>query len=102
MNCSAVAILAILVLSCSGAAQITIAECKDAGGTVWIVEKSHPEVCPSCSPCEKCRESGNFTTCESCKDCSECMIDFPAEYCPEGKGSIAEISDMATWARCCR
>lgn len=85
--------------------RITFAECKEIGGTSWIVDKFHPDICPACGSCSGYSNSlKNFTSCPQYESCMECVRknDPYPDKCPGGMKRIAVILDAAIWAQCCK
>lgn len=65
--------------------------------------------CPACLSCNECRDENKSYTdigdvCPQIVACTDCMnSNFPyPDRCPDGKESIGEITDAATWFLCCK
>jgi hypothetical protein len=86
--------------------KLTFAECEKSGGTAWVVDIYHPEICPACVEYQACAAKYDYSqeNCPQLIPCSECMQDqFPyPDKCPGGKEKIGEISDAAIWFLCCK
>ncbi len=33
---------------------VTFAECEEIGGTAWLVDVNHPDICPDCAAYREC------------------------------------------------
>ncbi len=71
--------------------KITFAECEILGGTAWLVDLYHPEICPSCAEYRVCENQYNdysdvcpdcYGPCQTCQDQYSLFESCPACYGP--------------------
>ena len=89
--------------------ELSFEECEKAGGTAWLVDLYHPDICPACAEYRACEEQNKGAAdmravCPQVVPCTECLnrnSPYP-DRCPDGLQKIGEISDAAIWFQCCR
>jgi len=89
--------------------KITFEECEKAGGTAWLVDLYHQDICPACAEYRACEEKNRGVSdireaCPHVLPCTECLnrnSPYP-DRCPGGLQKIGEISDAAIWFQCCK
>jgi hypothetical protein len=101
--------LSYLKLEADRSRKITFEECEKAGGTAWLVNLYHPDICPACAELRACEEKNKDAAdirdaCPQVIPCTQCLDqNFPyPDRCPDGLQKIGEISDAAIWFQCCK
>jgi hypothetical protein len=77
--------------------KITFAECEIFGGTAWLVDRYHPDICPSCAEYLACEIEFNDYS-EACPDCygpcQTCQDEYSLyESCPSCYGPCQECQN---------
>jgi hypothetical protein len=101
--------IATLYAKFNSSRKITFEECVHAGGTAWLVDLYHPDICSSCAEYQACEEKNKGYSdirdvCPQVTACTECIesnFSYP-DRCPDGRKKIGEISDAAIWFQCCK
>jgi hypothetical protein len=91
-----------LILRDNNSRKITFNECEKAGGEAWLVDLSHPDICPECGGQQMNADEkviGSLSI--SCTECLQNNFPYP-DKCPDGKEKIGEITDAAIWFQCCK
>ena len=74
----------------TGTREMSFQACERAGGEAWLVDISHPDICPSCAEYQACfREVNDYSdVCPECYGpCQECQAQYAVrESCPECYG----------------